>query len=45
VLWGRRRRAPSSRPTACRSTPIRTTALPFVARVGPEGDMSVTLVA
>ncbi len=34
-----------SRPTACRSTPIRTTALSFMVRVDPEGAVSVRLVA
>ena len=33
-----------SRPTPRQPTPITTTALPFIVRVGPEGAMSVRLV-
>jgi hypothetical protein len=36
---------PLSRPTLPRRTPIATTALPFVVRVGPEGAVSVRMVA
>jgi hypothetical protein len=32
-------------PNACRSTPIRITVLRFIARVDPEGKMSVRIVA
>lgn len=39
------RRAPSSRPTLCRSTPIATTALPFMVRVDLEGAMSMRFTA
>jgi len=38
-------RAPVSRPTLRRSTPIRTTVLRFVVRLDAEGAISVRLVA
>jgi hypothetical protein len=39
-----RRRVPSPRPTPPRLTPITTTALPFVVRVGVEGVRELQLV-
>src|SRR5215212_9258130 len=41
----RRRRVPLSQPTACRPTPIATTALPFVVRVDVEGVRELQLMA
>jgi hypothetical protein len=38
-------RAPLSQPTACRPTPIATTALPFTVRLDTEGTMNVRLLA
>jgi hypothetical protein len=40
---GGRRRALLPRPTLSRSTPIRTTALPFVVGVSPEGVKEVRI--
>jgi transposase len=42
---GRSRRAPLSRPTLRRSTPIATTALPFTMQLSLEGVMSMRLIA
>jgi hypothetical protein len=36
---------PLSRPTACRSTPLTTTALPFLVRLDPEGAAKKRLTA
>jgi hypothetical protein len=40
----RRLRAPLSRPTLRLPTPIKTTALPFMLRVDPEGATEVGLI-
>jgi hypothetical protein len=40
-----RRRAPLSRPTPPRSTPIATTGLHFMVRLDSEGVMDVRLIA
>ena len=45
AAWARRQRAPLSRPTPCRSTPITTTALPFMVRLDSEGAMEARLIA
>ena len=41
----RRQRPPLSRPTPRRSTPIATTALPFHAVLGPNGEAEASMIA
>src|SRR5215207_5175367 len=43
AAWARRQRELLSRPTLRRSTPITTTALAFVVRVGPEGAIEMRI--
>ena len=45
AAWAGRQRTLLSRPTLRRSMPIAAMALPFVVRVGPEGAVSVRMVA
>jgi hypothetical protein len=43
VSAGRRRRAPLSRPTSPRTTPITTTGLAFMVRLDTDGELEVAL--
>ena len=45
AAWARRQQAPLSQPNPPRPTPIATTALPFMMRLGPGGAVSVGVVA